>query len=104
MLRHLPHLAGESAMPKTTILVPAAIAAALLSATVFAGSPGTETTGLIAKAPNRAEVFAASTCSDAAVAVVQAASWNDALATKRALDRDLVLASVAAQGCAVTGK
>jgi hypothetical protein len=59
ILRHLPPHAGDTVMPKLTILVPAAIAAALLSATVFASSPGTDSTGLVAKAPNRAEVFAA---------------------------------------------
>lgn len=80
-------------MKKMTILVPATIATALLSAVVFASTPTSESNGTPAKAPNRAELFAVATCgAPAGVATVQAASWQDALGSKRALDRALVLA------------
>ncbi len=76
-------------MPKITILASASVAAALLSAVVFAASPTTDTEATVAKTPNRAEVFAASTCGETSVA--QAAAWHTALGSKRVLDRSLIL-------------
>jgi hypothetical protein len=88
-------------MKKMTILVPATVATALLTAVVFASTPTSETQGTVAKAPNRAELFAIATCdAPAGVATVQATSWQNALGSKRALDRALVLAKdSAAEPC-----
>jgi hypothetical protein len=88
-----PLLSGEAKMKKMTILVPATVATALLTAVVFASTPTSETQGTPAKAPNRAEIYAVATCgASAEVATVQAASWQNALGSKRVVDRALVLA------------
>lgn len=88
-------------MKKMTILVPATVATALLTAVVFASTPTSETQGTPAKAPNRAELFAIATCdAPAGVATVQATTWQNALGSKRAHDRALVLAKgSAAEPC-----
>jgi hypothetical protein len=76
---------------KMSILVSVGAVAALAAAVVLASPITTSTDGTLAKAPNRAEVYLAAACDGAAV--VRAASWQDALASKRMLDRQLVLAS-----------
>lgn len=79
-------------MKNLTILVPAAIAGALVAATVFAASPTISTMPTPANAPNRAEIFAVASCGMPAVSVAaNAQSWQNALANKRVVDRALVL-------------
>jgi hypothetical protein len=88
---------------KMSILVPVGAIGALAAAVVLASPITTTTDGEPAKAPNRAELYLAATCGvGAADAVSHAASWNNALGSKRALDRALVLASAdadAARDC-----
>ncbi len=89
-------------MKKMTILVPATIATAMLSAVVFASTPTSESKGTPAKAPNRAEVLDVATCAvPAPVATVQTTGWHNALGSKRVQDRALIQArDGAAKPCA----
>lgn len=76
-----------------TILVPATIASALLSAMVFASTPAADSKGTPAKAPNRAEVFAVATCGvPAPVDTIQTTGWHTAPAQKLVRKRALVKA------------
>ncbi len=93
---------------KTSVLLVATLGTALGAAVVLASPITTETDGAAAMAPNRAEVFVVATCSErASGTVAQAQSWHDALASKRATDRALILASGnpdLATGCDLTDK
>lgn len=86
---------------KTSILFTVGAFGALAAAVVLASPMNTGTEGTSAKAPNRAEVFLAASCGEIAFGTeVHPASWNNALASKRAVDRDLVLANgKSAEGC-----
>lgn len=88
-------------MKMMTILVPATVATALLTAVVFASTPTSVSNDTPAQVPNRAEVFAIASCgAPADVATVQATSWQNALGSKRVVDRALVLAKdSAAEPC-----
>jgi hypothetical protein len=61
---------------------------------VLASPITTSTDGTVAKAPNRGEVHLALACDGVAtVAAVQAASWQDALGSRRMLERHPLAAS-----------
>ena len=79
---------------KTSIFVPVGVVGAFVAAVVLASPMSTGTVGEPAVAPNRAEVFASATCADpAAISVSDQTSWQNALGSKRALERGLILAS-----------
>jgi hypothetical protein len=75
---------------QTSILVSVGAVGVLVAAVVLASPMSTETAGTPAVAPNRAEVHVVATCGAGAAAPD---SWHDALGTRRAAERDLVLVS-----------
>jgi hypothetical protein len=92
---------------KTSILVSVGAAGVFVAAVVLASPMSTQTGGSPASVPNRADLHVAATCDSLApvTASVQP-GWHTALATKRALDRNLVLVSAAADpanGCGLAG-
>jgi hypothetical protein len=93
---------------KTSILVPVGAIGALVAAVVLASPMTTETVGSPATVPNRAEVFAVATCDEFAVSTVSdQQAWHNALGSKRALERNLILAGGAADqagSCATAGE
>lgn len=93
---------------KKPLLFVAALGTALVAAVVFASPMSTETKGTPAKTPNRAEAFLVATCGDDNYgALAQSQSWHNALGSKRAIDRELILAKgtpESAKGCDPTGE
>jgi hypothetical protein len=92
---------------KTSILVPVGAIGALVAAVVLASPMATDTAAIPATMPNRAEVFAAVTCGDLAASTVSdQQGWQDALGSKRVLERNLMLAGGTVDqsaGCAIAG-
>jgi hypothetical protein len=91
---------------KTSIMVSVAAISALAAAVVLASPMITNADSTPAQVPNRADAFFAATCGDVTPTAVSAhESWHNALASKRASERDIVLASGSsdlAKGCAST--